>query len=444
MDSVATRTPPTATEGAAALADLVERTSSEAERLRVQAERAALEARGARRELALAQAALEEAQAAADNRRVAEAKSAARRQYQAATAAAIDDLGRQRAAAAWLREIDRINRRSRSAISALVKAQDRAGRLRMQVETLELTADARRIRAEAAAAAHLEARRRFLEGARAGATAASGATPLVRVPAGPRRPSPRRVLTPEDPVAPPPPPRTALDPTSPAATARAQQVAVREPRASEGAPTTVGQQGRPTMAEREEPSTGPLVIEGLLAGDRELLRHVASEVAEMVGSTPSRSQLLLQELVDAIVAAATDEGSYAMDRRHPFWAQFSSDEARTVARALRDLGFRFDRRDGWYGGRVPTGSDLALALAYAGFDVRGLRRLPTGQELQELPSSVAIDALAFLAANAPTLELEPLTRLLGRHAERLGDLFDEWPRVMPLLLEDADSVLARA
>ena len=93
------------------------------------------------------------------------------------------------------------------------------------------------------------------------------------------------------------------------------------------------------------------------------------------------------------------------------------DEARDVLAALTRLGFRFEPAEGWHAGRAPTPSDLAMALAYAGLDARNVRGLPSAAELRTLPSSIGVDARAFLATFAPDLAMDQLVRL-ARGARR--------------------------
>jgi hypothetical protein len=77
-----------------------------------------------------------------------------------------------------------------------------------------------------------------------------------------------------------------------------------------------------------------------------------------------------------------------------------------------------------------------MALAYAGLDARNMRDLPTAEELQSLPGSIGVDARAFLAARAPGLAVDQLVAALGRRAEPLELLWNEWGQVRPVLLSD--------
>jgi hypothetical protein len=157
----------------------------------------------------------------------------------------------------------------------------------------------------------------------------------------------------------------------------------------------------------------------------------------MSGQLPARYLLLLEAFVDELSAAAIDAGELAFDHGHPLWAQFSADEARLVIRGLRDLGFRLDLRDGWFGGRSPTAADLASALGFAGFDVRALRAVPSAEQLRDLPASVHIAVLEHLRHTAPDLTLVQILRAVGSRAPQLGELWDEWGRVRPLLVAGA-------
>lgn len=373
---------------------------AEAMRLRDGAQEAALALRDARRALAAARQSLEETLGAGDNRAIAERKSAARKAYRQAVASALSEVDRQRAVTVWLREIDVINRGTRYATGSLVGSRAKVIELQIAADAAERVANTERIRAESAAAACTEARRRLV-----GAEEPAPAHRLrLRTGAGGAR-------------------STVVESSS-----DGDRLVVMVPVAPdpEQAPT----------------SSGPLVIERLLDGDRDTLRLLARVMSEFTGAMPSRYLLLLQELVDGLQARAADAGSLSFDHQHPFWSHFSPEEARTVARALRDLGFRFDPREGWYGDRAPASSDLALALAYAGFDVRGMRRLPTADDLRSLPASVAVATLEFVAGGASDLAVDQVMRLMGPGADRLSDLWDDWAHLRPLLLETAVPITA--
>jgi hypothetical protein len=421
------------------------------------AQLAAQALRDVRRDLAVARVEFETAQAAADGRHVVELKTEARSAYQRALAAARNADDKQRAAATWMREIDRVNRASRAALASLVECQNRTIELHQKVEAMERTADVERIRAESAAAAHVDARDRLADGEEVALRrrlAGDGPASLPEAPqstaAAPGAPAPTPTsgsasalatsggMT--DALLVPGTQRTLMAvPIEPDGSL--DTLTYRPPTPTFGPAARAPEAGAPDSGRPRTP-TVPLVIEGLLAGDRDALRRLAQEIAEITGAMPSRYLLLLQELVDGLTTAAVEAGRLAFDHRHPLWSQFNEEQCRTIARALRDLGFRFDPREGWYGGRSPSSPDLALALAYAGFDVRRMRRLPAGNELRELPSSVAVSTLEFVAAAAPDLSVGQVMRLLGHGAEALSDLWDDWGQLRALLLAEMTFVNA--
>jgi hypothetical protein len=174
-------------------------------------------------------------------------------------------------------------------------------------------------------------------------------------------------------------------------------------------------------------------VRRLLEGDEPTHHAIANELAEMSGQLPARYLLLLDTFVDALGSAALDAGSLVVDATHPLWSQFSPEGPALVIRGLRDLGFQLDLHDGWYGGRAPATSDLASAMGFAGYDVRALRGLPSAAELRELPLSVQVATHDHLRRMAPDLTLDQMALALGPRGNRLGDLWDEWGRVRPLL-----------
>jgi hypothetical protein len=180
----------------------------------------------------------------------------------------------------------------------------------------------------------------------------------------------------------------------------------------------------------------PLVIESIVTGDRVALELTAARIAESSGRSPAEEQLQLQELLSAIMSAAAEDGFLVFDPAHPFWSGLTFEESRDVIEALARLGFIFEPAEGWHAGRAPAPSDLSMALAYAGLDARNMRGLPTADDLRMLPASIGVDARAFLAARAPELSIDNTVRALGRRAETLEQLWNEWGQVRPVLLSD--------
>jgi hypothetical protein len=359
---------------------------AEARREREAAERRGEALRQARDALLAAQHAQDLASRDLDRRAIADRKADALRAYRTAVAAAADDEQARRAAiATWFRDVDRINRRTRVATRQLAQSRAVLAELEARTRSTDLEAAAARIRAESAEARCAEARRRV-----AADDDASGEAPG----------------------------EPAWDAVEWVASPATGEI--------DDAPVAVRRVGVPADA--------PLVRR-LVAGDRDTHQALGAELAEMSGSVAARSVLLLHELVDALAAAAVEAGELAFDHSHPFWAQFSPAEAREITGALRRIGFRFDLEDGWYGGRVPTPTDLASAISWMGQDLRGLRVQPTAAELRELPGSVMVATHEHLRRTAPDLTLDQLTAAVGSRAARLGELWNEWGRLRSLLLE---------
>jgi hypothetical protein len=326
-----------------------------------------------------------------DHRVIAERKALALRTWRAAMGAAQDETEKADATAAWLRRIDAINRRTRTAFRQLGHAQSWLTVLEGRASAAELTAAASRIRAEAAEAECAEAR---------GLQAARDADPMAVGTAAQQASGATRDESPGE-------LELVLGDRDPAATADGST------RRSSAMPC-------PTL-------------ELLLADDRPTHERLAAELSEMTGVVAARYLLLFHELIDELAGAALDAGELAFDHDHPFWAQFAASEARRIIRGLRDLGFRLDLHEGWYGGRAPAAKDFASAVAYAGFEVRGLRHLPTSQELVTLPTTIRVTTYDHMAKEATELTLEQVTGVLGPRAGRLDDLWDDWGKLRALL-----------
>jgi hypothetical protein len=78
-----------------------------------------------------------------------------------------------------------------------------------------------------------------------------------------------------------------------------------------------------------------------------------------------------------------------------------------------------------------------MALGYAGLDPMRIRRWPNEDEMRSLLADVTVAADEHLAGAAGDLTLGELVAMLGRRADGLATLWNDWGRVRPLLLEDA-------
>lgn len=330
--------------------------------LRAAAAAAAKAASHARTSLIQAEAALETVQSDADAHLMTEAKARAQRDYRLATRSAAAGEGTREAAAAWMREIDRLNTSRRQAMATFQLVRSEVSLAHSRLEESTRQADVERIRAEVAADTCRLARERL---------AACQGDGLSQVPA------------------------------------------------------------------IETVERRPLMVELLVRGDRDALGLVARRMAEQTGRDTTACLLLLQEFVDAIDACAADDGFLDFDPDHPFWGPFDRTDLRSMVRSLAGMGFHYVRTEGWAGDRRPGPADLALALAYVGFDARGLRGAPSGKEIDSVFGSATVAADEFLGQRAPAMGLDEMMGILGRRADTLDALWDEWGRLRPILMSEA-------
>ena len=163
-------------------------------------------------------------------------------------------------------------------------------------------------------------------------------------------------------------------------------------------------------------------------------------VGAIAGDDPDarrRWQLLLTGLVEAIVADAIEAAALEFPQDHPFWGAFSRTQDRDIVQALASLGYRFDGLGGWTDDRHPSQRDLSLALGYAGLDPMRVRHGPNEEAMGELLRDVTVAADEYLAGIAGNLTLAEMVAMLGRRADGLAEIWNDWGRVRPLLLDEA-------
>lgn len=316
---------------------------------------------------------IEQSEAIRDPRRVRDAKDAAQHAFRAAHAAARTPDEAESAARDWLHEINRINHATRDAIRELERSRTLVTELAARLDRLALEADAARIAAETAEVACREAREVVVR-------CESGPEPVASVPVPPAAPAP-------------------------------------------GGPG-------PGWSDR------PPVIFRLLQGDRAALEQLATTLGGDDPSERRRWQLRIADLVDAIIARAVEAAYLDFPDDHRFWGPFTREQSRDIVGALASLGFRFDGLGGWVDERVPSQRDLSLAVGYAGLDPMRIRFWPTEPELQDLYRTAFVSADEWIAGAAGDLTLGEMIDALGRRADDLADLWNEWARVRPLLLGD--------
>ena len=332
----------------------------------------------------------EAAAAAGEPGGIRAAKERAQHAFRDARATASSPEELEGAARDWLDEINRINRDARDASAALIGEREAAHGLVTTIERLTVEADAARAAAETAETACTEARET--------ATACEEAAA--------RTPTPPRDL----PAAPP-------------------------------LPLAFGEGSGAGMEEESElgaafAAVGPAepAVLRLLRGDRATLGRLVEELAGGDPVEQRRWQIALAGLVDAIVARAIEAAYFQFPEDHPFWGTNSQQQNRDVAAALSSLGYRFNGLGGWADDRVPSQRDLSLAVGYAGLDPMRTRRWPGETEMRELFRDVTVAADEYLASAAGELTLGELVAVLGRRADGLADVWNEWGRVRPLLL----------
>jgi hypothetical protein len=342
-------------------------------------------------------AAADAAAAASDPRAVRAAKESAQQQFRDARAGATTRDDVEAAAREWLAEINRINHETREAASAVERSRAAAASLALSLERLAVEADAARISAEQADEACIAAREavaacdeaRTLEVAAARATA-----PVV-----------------------PPPPRIIDD---------AARIA---------AATPIPEEEFGLAAPMGSRAGQDALILRILRGDREAMQSAVAQLAGDEADGGRRWQARLGGLADALIARSIEASAFDFPLDHFFWGPFSQAQNRDIAAGLSSLGFRFDGFGGWVDDRVPTQRDLSLAVGYAGLDPMRVRHWPNEGEMRDLLADVRVAADEYVAGAAGGLTLGELVTLLGRRADAMTDLWNDWGTVRPVLLE---------
>ena len=329
-----------------------------------------------------------EAQAAtSDPRAVRAAKEAAQQAFREARSAGRtrDDI--ETAARDWLTEINRINLATRDASALAERHRLAAIELAANLERLSVEADAARISAEMAEEACVAAREAVAACQEAAAVLAAGG----------RRSSP--------------PPKTGPVHDEPDDGSTDETDGSMGSRAGEDA-----------------------VIIRLLRGDREALGRLVARLAGDDQDERRRWQLAIGGLVEAVVARSIEASAFDFPTEHQFWGPFTRSQCRDIAAALASLGYKHDGFGSWADDRMPTQRDLSLAVGYAGLDPMRIRHWPSESEMGDLLRDVRVAADEYIWEAAGTLTLGELVSLLGRRADALTELWNEWGLVRPLLL----------
>lgn len=324
--------------------------------------------------------------ATADPRAVRAAKESAQVAFRHARSAATSRDAVETAARDWLTEINRINRATREASVQAERHRLAAADLSAGLERMSVETDAARISAEMAAEACVAAREAVAACEEAAAMEEAG----VRA-AAPARAETADAATRE---------QEPFDPSTPMAS-----------RAGEDA-----------------------AIIRLLRGDREVLSRIVATLGGGNEAEQRRWQRSIGDLLEAIVARAIEASSLDFPSEHPFWGPFTRSQCRDITAALSSLGFRHDGFGGWVDDHMPSQRDLSLAVGYAGLDPMRIRHWPADQEMQDLMRNVTVAADEYVWEAAGALTLGELVSLLGRRADGLTELWNDWGTVRPLLL----------
>lgn len=330
-----------------------------------------------------------QAQAQVDPAATNASKDDAHRSFRAAVAAARGRGQVEAAAGAWLSEINRVNMQSRVLQARLKHEREVADALVDQLAKLSTNAET----SATAAAKAIEACRDAQSQAAASAVGAAETAPPTEAVAAP-------IPSPEE--------------TEP------------EDEAAEGHPST-------DWLVIDIRSPEPQTIIRLVRRDGRTLNALVDRLAGTDPTARSCWGLLLSNFVDSVAAAAIEDACLVFPAADPFWSQFDAEQAREVARGLAALGFRYDGFGTFADGRIPGQRDLAMAVGSAGLLPARIRYWPKPDEAEHLLRGVTAASDAFIASMAPALTLGELVRLLGRRADMLADLWNDWPRVRPLL-----------
>ena len=172
----------------------------------------------------------------------------------------------------------------------------------------------------------------------------------------------------------------------------------------------------------------------LLRGDRDVMTRLVARLGGDDEAARRHWQGLLGEFVEAVVARAIETSAFDFPETGSFWSPFTRSQARDITAALASLGYRHDGFGGWADERVPAQRDLSLAVGYAGLDPMRIRVWPSEREMPDLLRNVTVAADEYVWEAAGGLTLGEMVSLLGRRADGLAELWNEWGVVRPMLL----------
>jgi hypothetical protein len=358
---------------------------------------------------------------------VRKVKEEAHRAFRRAVFAAKSREQVEEAATVWLAAINKINATSRAAMLHLHREREAVEALADELDGLTAQAEASRVMADVAAEA-CRAARESLEAVSGQSSAAASAdaarAALTELAAAQATAHAAFASSGAKQEAGPP----ALKPISIVRSVPGVGVVA-------GGPTEPAKQEQPP--EPEAPvnyrAADPPAIVRLLQGDGRVMAGLAEKLGGADREQQSRWQACLSDFADAVVETAMDQGYFIFPGDHPFWGQFTAEQARELARGLASLGFRYDGQGGFADDRSPGPRDLTLAAGNAGLPTVRVRYWPAVEDAALLYQDVGVDAVEVLVEKAPAATMEQLMHLVGRRSAAMGDLWNDWHRVRPLL-----------
>lgn len=178
----------------------------------------------------------------------------------------------------------------------------------------------------------------------------------------------------------------------------------------------------------------------ILRGDHHALYAVAAALSSDGAADRRAWEVAVRSVADAIVARTIASGWLDFPGGNAFWDSFTIPQCRDIAGALAADGHRFDGIDGWADNRIPTYRDLTIAVAGAGLEPRRIRAWPTQDEINDLYLEVTAAPDAFVAMEAPNLDLEELHELVGFGDTDRALVWANWDRVRAVLTSPIPTV----
>ena len=173
----------------------------------------------------------------------------------------------------------------------------------------------------------------------------------------------------------------------------------------------------------------------LLRGDRTAMHEVVDALGGDDADERRRWQVAMADLTDAIVADAIAASAFDFPTDHPFWGPFNRSQGRDIAAALSSsvidsMGSAAGSTSVPVAARPVARARLCRARPDAHASLAERRRdgdaVPGGRG----------GRCGHLANTAGDLTLGELVAMLGRRADGLADIWNEWGRIRPVLLDE--------